>query len=133
MPALDVDRETIYVFPVGEAYLFSHYFDRTDVFDALREYYDGENYRFEVPAEEFDDVRQLLEDEYFEPVVAAYLEAFCVVKEQYTEHAESLRHSVANWERDGQLFFLLKDEHSVRLAVERGATPIEETNYVVGL
>lgn len=133
VPALDVDRETIYVFPVGEEYLFSHYFERTDVFDALKEYYDGEAYRFEVPAEEFDGVRQLLEEEYFEPVVADDLESFCVVKEQYTEHAEVLRNSVANWERDGQLFFLMKDEHAVRLAVELGATPIEETNYVVGL
>lgn len=133
MPALDVDREQIYVFPVGDEYLFSHYFDRTDVFDALKEYYDGDAYRFEVPDAEFDGVRRFLEDEYFEPVVADDLEAFCVVKEQYTEHAEILRHSVANWERDGQLFFLMKDAHSVRLAEERGATRIEETNYVVGL
>ena len=56
-----------------------------------------------------------------------------VVKEKYTEHAEILRSSVANWERDGQRFFLLKDERSVRLSEEQGATPIEETNYVVGL
>lgn len=133
MPTLNVDREEIYVFSVGDDYLFSHYFDRTDVFDALKEYYDGENYRFEVPSEEFDDVRQLLEDEYFEPVVADDLESFCVVKEKYTEHAEILRNSVANWERDGQRFFLMKDEHSVRLAEEQGATRIEATNYVVGI
>ena len=133
MPALDVDRERIYVFPVGDEYLFSHYFDRTDVFDALKEHYNSEKYRFEVPQDDFDEVRQFLEDEYFEPVVADDLESFCVVKQKYTEHADILRNSVANWERDGQRFFLMKDEHSVRLAEEKGATRIEETNYVVGL
>lgn len=98
--AFDVDREETYVFPVGDEYRFSHYFDRTDVFEALKEYYDGENYCFEVPA---------------------------------AEHPDVLRNSVANWECDGNLFFLTTDDRAVELAVEEGATPIAETNHVVGL
>jgi hypothetical protein len=133
MPTLDIDPDPIYVFSVGEEYLFSQYFERTDVFDALTEYYNGEKYRFEVPADEIDDVTQLLEDEYFEPVIVDDLEPFCVLKEKYTEHAEILRNSVANWERDGQRFFLMQDDHAVRFAEEQGATRIEETNYVIGI
>lgn len=56
MATFDVDREAIYVFPVGEEYLFSYYFERTDVFEALKEHYNGEKYRFEVPESEFDVV-----------------------------------------------------------------------------
>lgn len=54
MPTLDVDPETIYVFAVGDEYYFSHYFDRSDVFDALKEHYNGEKYRFEVPDDDFE-------------------------------------------------------------------------------
>jgi hypothetical protein len=49
MPRFDVDAERITVFQVDESYLFSHYFERRDVFGDLREYYDDETYRFEVP------------------------------------------------------------------------------------
>lgn len=133
MPTFDVDREEILVFEVDDEYLLSHYFDREDVFDALEEYYDHDGYRFEVPADEFEDIQEYLRSEYFDPVVVDDLEPYCVVKEQYTEHAAILRNSVLKWERDGQMFFLMKDENAVQLALERGATLIEETSYVVGL
>jgi hypothetical protein len=132
MPTFDVDPERITVFRVGDEYLFSHFFDREDVFESLREYYNGEEYRFEGPAEEFDAVRDRLEDGYYDPVVVEDLEPYCVVKEQYTEHAEILKQSVLSWERQGHLFFLMKDELAVDEAVERGATPIDETDYVLG-
>ena len=54
MPTFDVDREPITVFEIDEQYLFSHYFEREDVFTALNEYYNGEQYRFEVPVDEFE-------------------------------------------------------------------------------
>lgn len=133
MPAFDVDGEPITVFRVGDDYLFAHYFDRKDVFRDLREYYDDDAYRFEIPADEFEAVRERLREAYYEPVVVEELEPYCVVKEQYTEHADILRNAVASWERDGQLFFLMKDELAVEQAVQRGATPVEETAFVVGL
>ncbi len=133
MPEFEVTAERITVFHVGDEYLFTHYFDREDVFDELRAYYDRSAYRFAVPADEFEAVREFLETEYFEPVVVDDLEPYCVVTEKYTEHADILRNSVAHWERADHLFFLLKDELSVREAVERGATPVEETEFVVGL
>ena len=133
MPTFDVDPDRITVFHVDGEYLFSHYFTRQDLFEQLSDYYNGEAYRFEIPAEEFDFVREQLADEYIELVVIDELEPYCVVKDKYTEHADILRDSVLNWERDGQLFFIMKDKLSVKEAIEQGATPIEETNLVVGL
>jgi hypothetical protein len=133
MSTFDVDPERITVFRIDDEYLFSHYFEREDVFDSLREYYNEDEYRFEIPAEDFDTVSAQLEDEYYDPVVVEDLEPYCVVKEQYTEHAEILKQSVLNWERRSHLFFLMKDELAVKDAVERGATPIEETDLVLGI
>jgi hypothetical protein len=133
MPTFDIDPEPLVVFRVGDEYLFSRYFDRQDVFDDLREYYNEEQYRFEVPADEFEQVRNRLEDAYFDPVVVTDLEPYCVVIDRYDEHAEILKQSVATWERHGHRFFLMQNELAVKEAVERGATRISETEFVVGL
>jgi len=118
MSDFDVNRERINVFPVGDEYLFRHYFDRTDLFEEFSEHYNDEAYRFEVPAEEFPAVRERLSEVYSEPVMVEGLDAYCVVEEQYTEHADILRDSVAHWERRSHLFFLMKDELSVKEALE---------------
>lgn len=133
MPTFDIDPEDITVFPIEDEYWFSHYFTRTDLFETLRDYYNEDAYRFEIPAEEFDEVREQLAGEYIDLVVAEDLEAYCVAIEQYTEYRDILRDSVAHWERQGQRFFLMKDVLSVREAVEHGATRRSETAFVVGL
>lgn len=133
MPEFDVDRERINLFPVDDQYLFAHYFDRTDVFDDLREYYDDESYRFEVPADDLDAVRERLREAYFEPVVVDDLDPYCVVVEKYDEHAAILKQSVAHWERRGHLFFLLKDDLAVKEALEDGATRLANTDFVLGI
>jgi len=133
MPQFDVDTERINVFPVDDQYLFTHYFDRTDVFEELSEYYNEEQYRFEIPADEFDHVREFLGEEYYDPAVVDELERFCVVKEKYTEHADILKNSVVNWERRGHLFFLMKAELSIKEALEHGATRLKDTDFVLGI
>jgi len=133
MPTFDVEPEELTVFKVDDEYLFSQYFDQQDVFEDLRDYYNDDAYRFEVPADEFENVRERLEDAYFDPVVVTDLEPYCVVINKYDEHAEILKQSVANWERSGNRFLLIKDELAVQEAVERGATRISETDFVVGL
>lgn len=135
MPEFDVDAERITVFRIDDEYLFAHYFDRQDIFDDLSEYYNDDAYRFEVPEAEFDNVRERLADAYFEPVVVDRddFDAYCVVKEKYTEHAEILRESVVHWERRGHLFFLMKNELAVEEALERGATRLADTDFVLGI
>lgn len=133
MPTFTVDAEPITIFRIDDEYLFSHYFEREDVFERLQQYYNGDAYRFEVPAGEFDEVSEYLEAEYYEPQVVDDLEPYCVVKEQYTEHADVLRQSVAHWERRGHMFFLMEDETAVAEALEQGATRVEETEFVLGI
>lgn len=133
MPTFDVDRDEIIVFEIGDEYLFSYYFDQQDVFEDLRDYYNEDEYRFEVPADAFDTVRERLEDAYLDPVVVTDLEPYCVLIDKYDEHAEILKRSVATWERQGRRLFLMKDELAVKEALEHGATRISETDFVVGL
>lgn len=126
------DREPIYVFQVDDSYLFSHYFARTDIFSELQEYYNDE-YRFEVPEDDFPWVLELLEDNQYRPIRVEDIEEFAVVKEQYTEHADILRNSVIHWNQDGYNLFVMQSPRAVEEAVERGATRIEETDLVLGL
>jgi hypothetical protein len=134
MADADGDREPIYVFALDRAYLFKHYFAREDVFDALSDHYDHDEYRFEVPEREWDDVAETLRGYRYAPEVVEDLADFVVVTDQYAPHADVLRESVASWTRRGHRFFLLKDPVSVELAVaEHGATPVGETDMVVGL
>lgn len=132
-PDFDVDPETIRAFPMDDEYWFSHYFDRQDLFQRLSEYYNEEEYRFQIPAEEFQTVREELAEEYIQLDVVDNREAFCVVKDQYSEYGDILRDSVAHWERQGKRFFLMKDELAVKEALERGAERLADTEYVLGL
>lgn len=133
MATFDVDPERILVFNLGDEYIFKHYFQRRDLFEALQEYYNGDTYRFEVPADELAAIREELAEEYYELELIENLEPYCVVKDQYTDHAAILRESVANWTRDGYHFFLMKNELAVKTALEHGATRISETDLVVGV
>jgi hypothetical protein len=133
MPQFDVDAERITVFRIDDEYLFSHYFDQTDVFADLSEYYNEDEYRFEVPVEDFDDVRERLEEAYFAPEVVTDLKPYCVVIDKYDEHAAILRESVVTWERRGHRFFLMQTELSVKEALEHGADRISETDFALGL
>jgi hypothetical protein len=133
MPHFDVEPEQLVVFEVGDEYLFSQYFEQTDLFEDLSEYYNDTEYRFEVPDEEFETVRERLEDAYYEPVVVTDLDPYCVVIDKYDEHADILKQSVATWDRQGKRFFLMKDDLAVQEAVERGAEHISDTDLVVGL
>lgn len=133
MPEFDVDKEPIYVFELDDTYLFKYYFERTDIFDTLREYYEDEEYRFEIPAEEFPEVQDLLENNYYKPIFVDDVENFAVVKEQYTEHADILRNAVMHWTREGYHFFIMQDPVAVDQAVEQGATRLEEIDLVLGI
>ena len=134
MPSADVDREPVYVFVLDRQYVFKRYFELNELFDELRDFYDPDEYRFEVPERDWRDVAATLREYGYEPEVVENAEEFVVVKEQYTKHAEILKHSVANWTRRGHNFFLMKDPLSVERAVqEQGATLAGETDLAVGL
>jgi hypothetical protein len=132
MPTFDADTTEINAFEVegADLYIFSQYFDQKEVFDELREYYDSEQYRFEVPADEIDRI-ELFMDEYFydlNRVASDAIEPFCVVKEKYTDHADILRNSVYHTSRGNNTVFVMQDRLSAEQAVEQGATPLADSD-----
>lgn len=133
MTSVETDKEPIYVFELEETYLFTHFFDRTDMFSELSEYYREDAYRFEIPVDEFPEVQDLLERNHYKPIFVEDIPEFTVVKDQYTDHAEILRESVMHWTRRGYNFFIMKDPHAVEYAVEQGATRLTETDLVLGI
>lgn len=127
------DREPIYVFNIDESYFFTHYFARTDIFSELQFYYNDEEYRFEVPEEDFPRVLELLEENHYKPIRVEDIAEFAVVKDQDTEHADILRNSVLHWSRDGDNFFVMQSPETVEQAVQQGASRLEDINLVLGL
>lgn len=120
MPTFDVDREPINVFAVYDRYLFKHYFERDVVFAALCQYYNEDDYRFEVPQDAVDDLREILEEHFYEPVMIRGLESFCVVYPKYSEHPSVLfKASILQRSKGEQHVFLMKDQVSVEKAINR--------------
>ena len=56
-----------------------HYFDSEEVFDRLKRYYNNRQYRFEVPPDEFENLRSFLEEYGYGLVVINMIEPFIVV------------------------------------------------------
>jgi len=132
MPTFDVDSTRINAFEVEDAgvYIFSQYFDEDEIFDELREWYNSEKYRFEVPVEEIDQVEALLEEYFYalQRIEPPAIEPFCVVKEKYTDHAGILRNSVYHTSQAGSTVFVMQDELSVEQALEQGATRLADSD-----
>lgn len=123
----------VYVFELNGRYAFRQFFDSSAVFDALREHYVSDEYRFEVPKEEFEAVAETLRDHGYETTVVDDPEPFVVVIGQYEKHAEILKESVASWSRREHRFFLMRGPFAVEQAVGRGATPVAETAFEAGI
>jgi hypothetical protein len=132
MPTFDADTTEINAFEVegADLYIFSQYFDQEEIFAELREYYNSEQYRFEVPANEIDQIESLF-DEYFydlNRVTPDAIEPFCVVKKKYTDHADILRNSVYHTSQGSNTVFVMQDRLSAEHAVEQGATPLADAD-----
>lgn len=87
MPAVtQVALERVNAFPIDNTLLIKHYFEGDDVFARLKPYYNGREYRFEVPVDEFDSLRRFLLDHGYALTVVDRPEPFYVVVPQYSEH-----------------------------------------------
>ena len=129
MPSFDVDREQVNLFRVEDRYLFKQYFDQDTVFTALRDYYNQDDYRFEVPPDVVEEVKQVLREHMFEPVVVDAPAEFCVVYPKYTDHPDVLfKTAVLQRSKRDKHLFLLKDRLSVEQAVNNGATRLADTD-----
>lgn len=119
--------EQVNVFEVDESYLFKHYFDGEDVFDRLKDYYNNRQYRFEVPPDEFEEIRSFLDDHGYGLVIVDELAEFVVVVEKYTAHPENIfKQSVIQRSVDGTNCFLMTEQTAVEQAVHEGACRLTE-------
>lgn len=129
MLTFDVDRQEITVFEVDDTYLFKEYFDRDDVFDAIKTYYNNDKYRFEVPEDKLDTAQQILDEYFFDLRIEDDLHNYCVVMEQGEDYSDVLRNSVVTRRRGSSVVFLMKDLLSVEQAVEHGGRRLSETDF----
>ena len=122
-------HEQVNVFEVNESYLFKHYFDSEEVFDRLKQYYNNQQYRFEVPPDEFENLRSFIEEYGYGLVVINVIEPFVVVVKKYTAHPDNIfKSSVIQRTVNGYNCFLLTDQAAVEEAVQNGATRLTETD-----
>jgi hypothetical protein len=121
-------QEQVNVFEVDETYLFKHYFDGEEVFDRLKQYYNNQQYRFEVPPDEFEDLQSFLAEYGYGLVVVDAIEEFVVVVEKYTTHPENIfKASVIHRSVDGYNCFLMTDQTAVEQATREHAARLTET------
>lgn len=112
----------INAFPVEGRVYFKHYFDDRGIFGELSAYYNGEQYRFEIPMDALTDVREFLQDEGFGLVVVSDPAEFAVVKRKYTKHPDSLfKNSVLMRQTSNYHVFLMKNQTSLEQALINGA------------
>jgi hypothetical protein len=118
MPSFDVDGERINVFELDEFYVFKHFFEMDDAFNAVRDYYNGEEYRFEVPKDELSEVKDRLADYFYELEVVDDIKEFCVARRKYSDHPKLLfRNAVDVRSRGEYKIFVMKDELGVEQAL----------------
>lgn len=134
VPTFDVDVERINVFELDEYYVFKHYFELDDAFDEVREFYNREEYRFEVPKDALKEVRERLADHYVELDVVDDVTEFCVVKRKHSDHPDLLfKNAICQESRRDYNIFVLKDKLTVEQAIMHGAEPLAETTLEIGI
>lgn len=94
MPSFDVETEEIPAFDLGDTYLFKTYFDEDQLFNQLKKYYNNDKYRFEVPESDLGQVKQTLDDFFYELAIEDGIEDYCVVAEKGADSSEILRLSL---------------------------------------
>lgn len=122
-------HEPINAFLIDGVYLFKHYFDGDEVFSRLRTYYNNQQYRFEVPEEDFDTIWSFLADHGYGLVTVDAPEAFVVVVRKYTQHPENIfKESVMHRSIPDFNCFLMTSQDAVERATIAGATRLTDTN-----
>lgn len=134
MPSFDADAEQINVFELADFYVFKHYFELDEAFDLLRDFYNRDEYRFEVPKDRLEEVEATVADYYYELTVVDDLEPFTVVMRKYSDHPTFLfRNAVIQESRGDYNLFVMKDKLSVEQAVIQGAERVEAVDAVSSL
>ena len=106
MPTFDVETEEITVFEIGDRYIFKTYFDEDQLFKQLKKYYNENKYRLEIPEADLEEVRQILDEYYYDLDVEDSVDDYCVVVDRKSKSANTLRNSVMRKHKGNKRFLL---------------------------
>jgi len=127
-PTFDVvpHRTHITIFKLGRLWVFKYYFGDVEIFKALADYYNKDQYRFEFKSVgERNNALKLLERSGFDYDLVEDLKGYLVQLPKYAKYAQVLKNSVAYKVLKDQRIFLMKDLAAVEEAVRLGAQVYE--------
>jgi hypothetical protein len=115
-------RKRIVFFKLGKIWVFKQFFDNMEVFNALLDYYNKDQYRFEFKSiGARNNALKLLERNGFDYDLVEDLRGYVVQIPKQSKYAQILKNSVAFKETANERLFLMKDLAAVEEAVNLGA------------
>ncbi|MCJ7444842.1 MAG: hypothetical protein MUO26_09985 [Methanotrichaceae archaeon] len=124
MPTFDVmpKRKRISIFKLGRLWVLKHFFDDKEIFKALLEYYNQDQYRFEFKSTYArNNSLKILERNGFDYDLVEDLKGYMVQLPKSAKYAPILKNSVAFKETINERIFVMKDLAAVEEAVGLGA------------
>jgi hypothetical protein len=115
-------RKHINIFKVGKLWIFKYFFEDKETFKSLLDYYNKDQYRFEVKSIGASyNALKILEQNGFDYDLVEDLAGYIVKLPKYSKYAMILKNSIATKETATERIFLMKDLASVEEAVSLGA------------
>ena len=119
-------RKHITMFKVGKLWVFKQFFDNRELFNALLDYYNKDQYRFEFKSTGArNNALKILERNGFDYDLVEDLQGYVVQLPKNVKYAQILKNSVAFKETASERIFLMKDLVAVEEAVGLGAKIVE--------
>ena len=119
-------KKSITIIKAGSHWIFKHFFDDTESFRELADYYDKDGYRFvlKTPGER-NLVQKSLEQRGFDVVLVENSRGYVVKLSHKSKYGGVLKNSLAQIETPEWRIFLLKDKNAVLEAIRLGAKLVE--------
>jgi hypothetical protein len=115
-------RKRITMFKLGKLWVFKQFFDNREVFNALLDYYNKNQYRFEFKSTGArNNALKLLERNGFDYDLVEDLKGYVVQLPKSAKYAQILKNSVAFKETANERLFVMKDLAAVEEAMSLGA------------
>ena len=119
-------RKRLNVFKLSKLWAFKQFFDNKELFKALLDYYNKDQYRFEFKSTGArNNALKLLERNGFDYDLVEDLTGYMVQLPKSAKYAQILKNSVAFKETANERIFLMKDLAAVEEAVGMGAKIVE--------
>ena len=120
-------RKRINIFKLGKLWVFKQFFDNRELFNALLDYYNKDQYRFEFKSiGARNNALKLLERSGFDYDLVEDLKGYLVQLPKSAKYAQILKNSVAFKETSNERIFLMKDLAAVEEAVGLGAKLVDD-------